>query len=64
MENFTRRLNNLIEELNLTDLQIAATCKVSLGTVRRWKAGESAPHPFGQESVFRTLETLRRVTND
>lgn len=61
MIQFMEQLNALIDELSLTDEQVARECKVSLGTVRRWKAGESAPHPLGRESVFRVLERTRKA---
>lgn len=60
MNDFTKRLNAVIAELDLTDIEVARACKISIGTVHRWKAGESAPHPLGRESVFQALQEARK----
>ena len=57
MAEFNRRFQEAVKDI--PDLELARTFRISLPTVRRWKSGESAPHPLGQESVFEHLRELQ-----
>jgi hypothetical protein len=44
--------------LELDDLTLAGIFQVSRPTIGRWARGLTAPHPLGQEPVFRALAGL------
>lgn len=43
---------------NVPDKMLSRMFGVSRPSVRRWKSGQNAPHPFMQEAVFEKLEEL------
>ncbi len=45
----------ILQERNFDHDTVARVCKVSRGTVDRYLAGQSAPHPVGRESVINAL---------
>ena len=57
MAEFNRRFQEAVKDI--PDLELARTFRISLPTLRRWKSGASAPHPFGQEAVFEHLRKLQ-----
>jgi transcriptional regulator with XRE-family HTH domain len=44
--------------LEVDDLELARTLRVSRPTVGRWTRGDSAPHPIGRQPVLMTLAKL------
>jgi len=57
MAQFNRKFQEAVKDI--PDIELARTFRISLPTVRRWKSGESAPHPFGQKVVFKLLRKLQ-----
>ena len=51
--NFTQQFNIAAQGLDRTELALGL--KVSITTIDRWFKGISAPHPIGQEAVFKYL---------
>ncbi len=61
-EKFCAAFKSAVEELNLSDLEVAQRLEISRPTVERWKTGEAAVHPVGREPILKyLLHCLRTV---
>lgn len=58
---FSTLFGDALRLLELEDVDIARTLRVSRPTISRWARGDSAPHPLGREPVFHVLAELARA---
>ncbi len=61
-EKFCAAFKAAVEELNLSDLEVAQRLQISRPTVEHWKSGEAAVHPVGRKPILKyLLHCLRAV---
>ena len=64
MREFQKRFLEEIEHLQLTDRELARLFDLSVPTIKRWKSGESVPHPFAQDVVFEIIRKKAGEKNE